>query len=252
MPIHDWSKVDAGVFHGFHLSWIAHIKERLNNGGLPSGYYADAEQYADRKEADVLTLHNSDGVPLDSLTEPVDGDGGTAVMVETTLGTRTARKRFKPRARQRRFIVRHVTGHRVVAMLEIVSPGNKDRRRRAFEFAAIVANAIAVGIHVTIVDLFPATPPVPHGLHNLAWREFDREPVPVPADRPLTLAAFVGSDPPKIFYEFRAVGGELPKFPLALTADIGAMLPLAETYAAAFAGSPPYLREQLALALPKA
>ncbi len=252
MPIHDWSKVDAGVFHGFHLRWIANLTAHLNNGGLPPGYYADAEQYADRKEADVLTLHESEGVPLNSLVEPVDGDGGTAVMVESAIETRTARKGFKPRARQRRLIVRHVTGHRVVAMLEIVSPGNKDRRRHAFEFAAKVANAVAGGIHVTFVDLFPATSAAPNGLHNMIWREFDREPVPVPADRPLTLAAYVGSEPPKIFFEFRAVGGDLPKFPLALTADIGAMLPLAETYAAAFAGSPPYLREKLTQAVPGA
>jgi hypothetical protein len=27
MPIHDWTRVDAGIFHDFHLAWIAEIRE---------------------------------------------------------------------------------------------------------------------------------------------------------------------------------------------------------------------------------
>ena len=26
MPIHDWSRVDAGIFHDFHHAWIEQIK----------------------------------------------------------------------------------------------------------------------------------------------------------------------------------------------------------------------------------
>lgn len=245
MPIHDWTRVDAGIFHGFHLSWIAHIKERLNTGGLPPGYYADAEQYAQKKEADVLTLHASDAESLEPLPAPESSVGGAAVMVASAIGTRTARRDAKPKARQRRLVIRHISGHRVIAILEIVSPGNKDRRRSALDFAGKLANAIEGGIHVTVIDLFPPTPSAPNGLHNLIWREFDREPVPVPDGQKLVLAAFVARRRPRIFFEFRAVGGELPKFPLPIDGEIGAMLPLAETYTAAFAGSPPYLREML-------
>ncbi len=57
MPVHDWTKVDAGVFHDFHCAWIIHIKEALNAGLLPDGYYAMAEQHARDRIADVLTLH---------------------------------------------------------------------------------------------------------------------------------------------------------------------------------------------------
>ena len=35
MPIHDWTRVDAGIFHAFHLSWIAEIARVLNRGQLP-------------------------------------------------------------------------------------------------------------------------------------------------------------------------------------------------------------------------
>ena len=44
MPIHDWTRVSAGTFHAFHLSWISEIQEALNSGLLPADYYAQAEQ----------------------------------------------------------------------------------------------------------------------------------------------------------------------------------------------------------------
>jgi hypothetical protein len=30
MPIHDWTRVDAGIFHHFHQSWIPEISRALN------------------------------------------------------------------------------------------------------------------------------------------------------------------------------------------------------------------------------
>jgi hypothetical protein len=34
MPIHDWSRVEAGVFHAFHHDWIT---EKGNCGDIHSG-----------------------------------------------------------------------------------------------------------------------------------------------------------------------------------------------------------------------
>ena len=48
MPVHDWTKVDAGIFHDFHTAWVIEIRNILNNGFLPEGYYALAEQHAGR------------------------------------------------------------------------------------------------------------------------------------------------------------------------------------------------------------
>ena len=58
MPVHDWTRVDAGTFHAFHLAWITHLSESLNGGILPGGYYAMAEQHGGRLIADVLTLQH--------------------------------------------------------------------------------------------------------------------------------------------------------------------------------------------------
>src|ERR687884_439463 len=30
MPVHDWTRVDAGIFHHFHHAWIAEISSALN------------------------------------------------------------------------------------------------------------------------------------------------------------------------------------------------------------------------------
>ncbi len=46
MPTHDWTKVEAGIFHDFHHAWIEEIKRALNGGLLPVVYYALAEQHA--------------------------------------------------------------------------------------------------------------------------------------------------------------------------------------------------------------
>jgi hypothetical protein len=40
MPVHDWTLVEDGIFHDFHVGWIAQLRTALNNGLLPPGYYA--------------------------------------------------------------------------------------------------------------------------------------------------------------------------------------------------------------------
>src|SRR5580658_1638604 len=46
MPIHDWTKVEAGIFRGFHHGWISSISNALNSGLLPNDLYALPELVA--------------------------------------------------------------------------------------------------------------------------------------------------------------------------------------------------------------
>jgi hypothetical protein len=48
MPLHDWTRVDAGLFHAFHLQWIVALTDSLNAGILPADYYALPERNSDR------------------------------------------------------------------------------------------------------------------------------------------------------------------------------------------------------------
>src|SRR6266849_3910349 len=80
MPIHDWTRVDAGIFHAFHHSWIEEIARALNRGVLPADYYALPEQHAAGFGPDVLTLQGSsqDDDARDSGTNgaaPTEGSG---------------------------------------------------------------------------------------------------------------------------------------------------------------------------------
>src|SRR6266513_2358567 len=65
MPIHDWTRVDAGIFHAFHHDWITELSRALNRGLLPAEYYALPEQIAGDLGPDVLTLRRpgSNGTP---------------------------------------------------------------------------------------------------------------------------------------------------------------------------------------------
>jgi hypothetical protein len=56
MPMHDWTSVEAGIYHDFHHEWISEIKRGLNRGLLPSDCYALAEQVSAGFGPDVLTL----------------------------------------------------------------------------------------------------------------------------------------------------------------------------------------------------
>jgi hypothetical protein len=76
MAVHDWSRVKAGLFHHFHLNWISALCTHLNSGGLPSGYYALAEQVTSGPIPDIITLKLKP-----KPTQPPESTGGIALAV---------------------------------------------------------------------------------------------------------------------------------------------------------------------------
>ena len=190
----------------------------------------------------MLALHLSEP-SFDPLPDP-DGGGVATLAAVRASSHLTAAKDVRPRAKLRHLVIRHVSGHRPVAFVEVVSPANFDRPASRAAFVEKVRANVAAGLHVSVVNLFPARA----GRRDLsagAWREFDRTPVELPADKPLTFAAFVAKRRVEAYFEFLNVGDELPALPLFLTPARFVPLPLADTYASTFAGSPPYLRELL-------
>jgi len=127
MPIHDWTRVTAGTWHAFHLGWIAEIQQSLNGGLLPPEYYALAEQIAGPLGPDVLALHvpnNSD--PATNGKHFDSSGGGIAVATAAPPMRITAEAEMNDYVLKRRTIViRHSSGDDIVALLEIVFPGNK-------------------------------------------------------------------------------------------------------------------------------
>src|SRR4051794_5832162 len=105
MPVHDWTRVSDGTFHDFHYSWVLEIKRALKRGLLPKGYYVMAEQLGDVGAPDVLIA-------------------------------RDAYARM-----QRTLVIRHTSDDRIVAMIEVLSRGNKSSRHavRSFLDKAVAA-----------------------------------------------------------------------------------------------------------------
>jgi hypothetical protein len=240
MPIHDWCRVKAGIFHDFHNAWITHLKETLNGGLLPKGYYALSEQHAGLVIADILTLQEE--ISRDSLDR---GEVAVADAPPQVGRKMVASENATYRALRRTLVVRHATEHRLVALIEIVSPANKDRTQSVRDFVEKAVGAIRAGCHVTLVDLFLPTSYDPQGMHGQIWEYFDVEDYIIPANEPLTLAAYCAGDVPEAYVTHLAIGNELPGMPLFLTASSYINLPLAETYNIAWRGVPDYWRNVL-------
>ncbi|MBV9124142.1 MAG: DUF4058 family protein [Planctomycetes bacterium] len=250
MPIHAWTRVDAGIFHALHTTWVGALQTALNEGLLTGGYYALAEHHAGRPITDVLTLHAS-AVPDQPLSLPLPPAPATSGVAVAEAPPQTRRKRtLEPAAlvRRRALAIRHVSGHRLVALLEIVWPANKDRVRHVEEFTGKLLSALRAGVHVLLVDLFPPGPHDPKGLHGVLLRELEDsdERYDLPADEPLTLASYVADMPGVDAYtEHRAVGAALPEMPLFLNPERYVNVPLESTYQAAYRGMPAFWREVL-------
>lgn len=245
MPVDDWTRVDAGIFHDFHVTWIPEIKRALNGGLLPEGYYALAEQHAGRAIADVLTLHVSPARP-----EPLPLPPATGGIAVAEAPPQVRRKQTVEQAalvRRRSLAIRHVSGHRLVALVEIVSPANKDRPQHVEEFAAKVVSALDLGVHVLLVDLFPPGRHDPQGMHGIVLQRLEQSDVAydLPADEPLTIASYAAGPQVDAYLEHVAVGGTLPDMPLFLRPDRYVNVPLEATYQAAHQGLPAFWREVL-------
>jgi len=245
MPAHDWTRVEPGIFHDFHVAWIPEIRKALNGGLLPEGFYALAEQHAGYAIADVLTLHA--GLASVEPLPTLPATGGIAVAEGPPHVRRRQTVAPAVAALRRTLAIRHVSGHRLVAILEIVSPANKDGPISVEKFAAKAAEALNAGVHLLLVDLFPPGAFDPHGMHNEVCRQLEPsiEHYNLPADAPLTLASYSAGPRIEIFLEHLAVGSALPDMPLFLRFDRYVNVPLEATYLEAYRGMPSYWRNVL-------
>jgi hypothetical protein len=245
MSVHDWTRVEAGIFHAFHVAWIPELQKALNGGLLPEGYYALAEQHTGRAIADVLTLHASPAI-MEPLPLP-PATGGIAVAESPPRVRRQQTVEQATLTRRRSLAIRHVSGHRLVALVEIVSPANKDRAQTVEDLVEKVVTALDVGVHVLLVDLFPPGPHDPHGMHGVILQHLEHSDVDydLPADEPLTLASYAAGPRVVAYLEHAAVGTSLPDMPLFLRPDRYINVPLESTYQAAYQGMPTFWREVL-------
>ena len=232
MPIHDWSHVEQGILHDFHHAWIEELKRSLNGGILPEDYYALAEQFATGFGPDVLTLQAraDDEVGQAHSRAP----GSRTLLAPPKLKPTAEAERAYYRRKQKMVVVRHVSHDEVVAMIEVVSPGNKRSNRDFRDFVEKAAKLLDLAIHLLVLDLHKPSRRDPQGIHGAIWEEFTGETYAAQTDKPLTFVSYESDPAIRAFVVHAAVGDDLPDMPLFLEPGLTVTVPLEATYQAAY------------------
>jgi hypothetical protein len=236
MPMHDWSRIPAGLFHHFHQHWSIEIAATLNRGRLPKGVAALVEQRSGPKESDVLAIESrgrassgfGDNPGIATMTSPV-----------TRFMSRTTKQIYAARANV--VVLKHHLG-RTIAVIEIVSPGNKDSRAALRDFVDKTIAFLRAGIHVLAIDLFPPTQRDPAGIHKVIWDEIEEKDFALPAGKDRILASYETGGVQACYVEPVGVGDILPEMPLFLANNWHVPVPLESTYEATWNACPEELR----------
>jgi Protein of unknown function (DUF4058) len=227
MPMHDWTRVEAGIYHHFHQRWITAITDHLNKGLLPKSVYALAEQHAAGFGPDILTLQ-------DTLGEPSSGGTATLARTQPKVSRRVEAPSDFYQRKKSAIAIRHVSGDRIIAMIEIVSPGNKNTTSAFNAFVRKACELLQQRVHLLILDPFPPSKRDPNGIHASIWAEVEDDSFVLPADQPLTLVAYECGPTTVGHIETIAVGDTLPDMPIFLEPGAHILVPLEATYSEAW------------------
>lgn len=220
-------------WESFHAFWAGAIAEAMNRGLLPSDYFAEVQVHVgSRVEVDIATFETDD------VAEPDEHAGGGVAM----LVAPAARVWTPPKAAMELpaiypdslevLIMSTEAGPTLVAAIELISPGNKDREDERRGFAAKCASMLQQGVAVVIVDIVTSR----HAnLHNELVRLLDvgdkfkipEEPLYAVAYRPRRRK---DADRIEVWPAPLAVGQPLPTLPLPIHRRLCVPLDLDATY----------------------
>ncbi len=232
MPLHDWTRmVEVGMFPHFHHGWIDTLGRMLNDRYLPPEYYAAAEVVAGSFVPDVLTLNLPDEWSGDT------GGPGVAVQPRPAATAEIASSRL-PSRRGASVVVRHSSGDRPVAVIEVLSPSNKAPADALGIFVRKAEDLLRHDIHLLILDLLPPGRHDPDGPHAAIWGRTFRRRYRLPAPGLRTFASYESDTRIRAYVHHREVGHDLPEVPLFLAPNQCITVPLEETYRVAYAGFP--------------
>jgi hypothetical protein len=240
MPLRDHFRppVDLRMsWEGFHSMWPANMATRLMQR-LPEGYIAEAGNHMSTQfEVDVAGYEQenwTDGAGEEFDLNSPDVTGGTATAVETAIAPTVSV--VTDLDQQDEYEVRVYDQHRarrLVAVVELVSPANKDRPESRQALVTKCAAFLQQGVSVCLIDLVTTR-------HFNIYAELSvllNVPAPIAA-RPDALygVACRGIRRRKQKMVFQAwphelhLGQPLPTLPLWLTRDLWVPLELEESY----------------------
>jgi hypothetical protein len=214
-------------WEGFHGLWAAALVEKLNRDVLADEYYADMQVHiGSQVEVDIATLNE---------TPAPGGEGGAATAVAPAWAppaTNLCMPAVFPDDIEVQ-VFSTTTGATLVAAIEIVSPGNKDRPETRRAFAAKCVTNLTRGIGLIIVDIVTNRSA---NLHNDVVAFLSRgEPFLLPAATSIYAVAYRPSRQPSgdqidLWPRPLSLGQPLPLLPLALRNAGMVPVDLEETY----------------------
>jgi Protein of unknown function (DUF4058) len=215
-------------WESFHVNWAGAIADALNESLLPEGYFAEEHaQLGPWLEIDVATFTDPDtSGPRAS---------GTATLTPRAWAP-PAPAMVVPAVFPDAFevlIFENEGGTRLVAAIELVSSGNKDRAGHRRAFAIKCASYLCRGISLIVIDIVTSRR---ENLHNEIMQALGHGPASaLPAETTLYGVAYrpVVHDQREqieIWPSPLEIGQPLPVLPLALNAEQWLPIDLEATY----------------------
>jgi hypothetical protein len=208
-------------WESFHSNWATRLADALNDRWLPPEFVAEETTHAGgHLEIDVATYQET---PAPGTALP---NGGPPLAVAAPTYAPPAPARTVPTVFPDSFEVRVFTatgGLTLVAVIELVSPGNKDRPEERRAFAAKCGGYLHQGISLIVLDIVTSRQA---NLHHEIMRLMDPSAAPdFPDDVNLYGVAYRPvrrQDRAEIdLWLARCILGEpLPVLPLRLTGDL--------------------------------
>jgi hypothetical protein len=141
MNLHHWPNPNV-PWRSFHNHWIVRLVEYLNQDVLPAGFQARPTEFIVGIEPDVLLLQMADQPDLAHLqTQPALAEATATAVLPAPADLPMVG------------IYSSYDTSRLVAIIEIVSPGNKDRREAVQAFVEKVLFLLQDGVHVMVLDV---------------------------------------------------------------------------------------------------
>jgi hypothetical protein len=227
MPLHDWSKFNG--WSGMHLLWMNQLIDDIQPK-LPAGFRAylgtsPIVSVEDPEGEPDVSVHRTDP---EQIGEPSSGDGADPFQPDREVVLATLER---PEVC---LLVEY--GGRLIAAVELVSPGNRDGDKRRKKAVGRYLGYLSHRVHLLLVDVHPRQQrPSLADLIAAGLELPDEPPLPSPSAVSYRVGDYERGEGSWFAIRRRplVVGQPLPDMPLALNHHLAVKLDLDGTYSRA-------------------
>jgi hypothetical protein len=223
-------------WEGLHSAWANSIVTRLNEDLLPERYFAEPTiRWGQRVEIDVATIDVGTNGSVERYGASEQSVRTATAIWSPPAPTQSAPFSFADQDVAEVRIVNDEAGPRLVAAIELVSPGNKDRPATRDAFVRKCAAYLQQRVGLIVVDVVTSRAANLHErlLELLQQSKTSREASGALYTVAYRIAGPDGDARMEYWSHSLKIGGELPTLPLWIADEICLPLDLATSYAAA-------------------